>query len=303
MAFAQIQLIPGPTVVRPTVETVSGAHIKVHLQVYDEVGAVRDLTRYIVGYSEGNPPSGKWPTALPCTKGTLVTIRDNAAQSVPTWQKLVPIIDAEHGIVELEFTNKDLNTPGLYLAELSCVYEGQIELTFSFYVEAAPSLTWQGVGSPITISEIRLWARDNVPADNFLLDEVEYKNGEIVAAIRRAIDMWNETIPLVSAYGYTPITFPYRSAWVEVTLGFLQGIAAENYLRNALNYSAGGVTIDDKMIKYKSYREDSVRRIEQYKQWVTQVKRQLNANQAYGRLGSYGLYGPRYLGPLGPFYR
>ena len=62
-------------------------------------------------------------------------------------------------------------------------------------------------------------------------------------------------------------------------------------MRNHLTYQAGGVTIDDKRHKVEWYRQESQRRLGEFKQWMAQIKPQLNAGQAWSRLGYYRLPG------------
>lgn len=291
MAFADIQLIPGPSLLRPTLTTVSGKQDSFQVQILNEQGCPVDLSDYVEIYD--NPVGGACVTRqIPITQGILFTVRSFRMQTPPEIMKTVEIVgDPADGVVLITLEACDIKAPGLYLAELSLVKDAILRRTFEMYLEAAASLLWQQTGQPITISEIRLWARDNSPEDNFLLDEVEYKDSEIVAAIWRAIDLWNSTPPVMNNFTYTPTTFPssYRSQWIDVTIGFLMGIAAQNYLRNALNYQAGGVQIDDKRWKYEAYLRESQGRIQGYTNWMKDIKVQLNAGQAWGRTGYVSL--------------
>ena len=62
-----------------------------------------------------------------------------------------------------------------------------------------------------------------------------------------------------------------------------------NYLRNGLPSSAAGIQIDDKWSKYQPYKQNADQRIAEYKQWMTDLKPQLNAQQGWGTLGMYPL--------------
>jgi len=289
MAFADIQLIPGACIHTPTLSSTIGVCDEFHVTVTDESQCPIDLTPFIEPEYD-NPPAGKCSArTLPVTTGITFTVKTHKNDRLPCVQKLVDIEgDPTAGVVNIAFEACDFTAPGLYMAELTLIEDGCIKYVYRMYVEIEASLQWAASQSPITIAEVRLWVRDNCPEDNFLLDEVEYKDSEIIAAIRRAVDMWNEQPPLMTRYTYTYTNFPYRSAWLDITIGFLKRIAAEWYLRNHLPYQAGGVSIDDKN-KYQQYKQDSEARVQKYKDWMAMVKPQLNAGQAWSRLGYYDL--------------
>jgi hypothetical protein len=197
--------------------------------------------------------------------------------------------DPCEGNVRITLLPCDFTYPGLYLAELGFFEEAKLQFSYSMYLEVAPSLQWSTkTAGPLTIAEVRLWVRDNSPSDNFLLDEVEFKDTEIIAAIRRAVDMWNETPPMMVRYTYDATTFPFRSQWIALTVALLKGIAYHWYLRNDMKYSAGGVNIDD-MGKWRHYREESMLGLKQFTDWAAAIKPQLNAGQAWSRVGFQAL--------------
>ena len=54
----------------------------------------------------------------------------------------------------------------------------------------------------ISLAEVRLALGDNEIGEVSLLDEFEFDDTEIVAAIRWVVDKWNDTPPPVSRYDY-----------------------------------------------------------------------------------------------------
>jgi hypothetical protein len=70
---------------------------------------------------------------------------------------------------------------------------------------------------------------------------------------------------------------------LEGTAGNLLYIAANRYRRNALQYSAGGLTIQDQE-KYQQYDAAGQQHFEAYKEWVIRNKRSLNAEQGFATL-------------------
>lgn len=286
MAFARIQLITHPKD-KPTMKTTNGTSQPFLVELLDEDGAPIDLSRY----SSANKTAVTGTRPLPLTTGCLFLVSSYFGQGEPDVSRVVSIYgeDPTLGIVSVIVQPDDLEFPGLYLAEIALAYNGQMEQSFPFYLESAPSMQWSE-SAPITVAEIRLWSRDHSPEVNDLLDEVEFKDAEIVAAIRRVVDIWNSTPPMMVRHTYNPKTFPqaFRSQWINATIGLLKNMAADWYDRNNLTYNAGGISIDDRN-KSRVYREDSVRRMNEFYRWMDGAKRQLNATGAWGRTGYFEL--------------
>lgn len=285
MAYSAIELIVKPPD-RPVLSVSHGAHEAAILTLTDENGCAKDLTPYLC--ESGDPESEACSALreLPINCGVLLVVRDYYGQRVPTLCKELEIHGSPiDGQVIIDILPCDIRCPGQYLAEVLLIAEQEVRDVNNLYIEVAPSVNWSSNG-PLTISEIRLWTRDWHPHVNDLLDEVEYKDTEIVAAIRRGVDLWNSTTPMLRAHQYSPTTFPqeFRSQWIDVTIGFLKQIAADWYDRNHLPYQAGGVTINDRQ-KGDIYRKDALFKIQEYKNWLKEVKVQLNMDGAWGRLG------------------
>ena len=283
MGFAQIELIT-QAVDKPTFNTINGSAESFIVSLLDADGAAIDLTPYMP--EDGTPTSGT--RSLPITTGAAFAVSSYMGQASPDVNRAGEIYGTPtEGKVLVNLTASDLTFPGLYIAEISLIADGVMEQAFLFYVESAASLQWTYSG-PITIAEVRLWSRDHSPEVNDLLDEVEFKDTEVIAAIRRGVDMWNSTPPMLTRHTYTALTFPqaFRSQWIDVTISFLKDMAADWYDRNHLDYAAGGLTVQDRN-KGKVYREDALRRMALFQQWMGNVKRQLNLNGAWGGIG-YG---------------
>ena len=283
MGFAQIELIT-QAVDKPTFNTINGSTESFIVSLLDSNGAAIDLTPYMP--EDATPTSGTRP--LPITTGAAFAVSSYMGQASPNVNRAGEIYGTPtDGQVLVNLTASDLAFPGLYIAEISLIAGGVMEQAFLFYVESAASLQWTYSG-PITIAEVRLWSRDHSPEVNDLLDEVEFKDTEVIAAIRRGVDLWNSTPPMLTRHTYTALTFPqaFRSQWIDVTISFLKDMAADWYDRNHLDYAAGGLTVQDRN-KGKIYREDALRRMTLFQQWMGNVKRQLNLNGAWGGIG-YG---------------
>jgi hypothetical protein len=177
------------------------------------------------------------------------------------------------GAAEEEFEEK-------VIRRFPCFAEVQINLT---------NLTGRYTNGGVTIAEIRLAIRDKCPEENFLLDCVEFTDTEIAWAIRRPLDLWNDTPPDLRRFRYTPATFPFRYYWIQGAAGELFQMATYHYERNNLRYAAGNLSVDDKSQR-TAYQEFADRLREECYRWMLQKKKELNMSQCYGttNLQSFG---------------
>lgn len=133
----------------------------------------------------------------------------------------------------------------------------------------------------LTDVDVRIWLRDNDPEANLLLDDFEFSPEEIRSAMTYTVDYWNETPPDVGSYDYPK--FPYRFALLRGTAANLLFMGAHRFRRNQLNYSAGGLTVDDQN-KYQQYDSAGARLWDEYKSWVGQAKRSINVDLGWGTI-------------------
>lgn len=214
----------------------------------------------------------------------------------PSKDKIIPInvtiVDAARGLVRSDPLPASLvRYPGVYLEEWA-FFDTNANMLFSnqcctfvrrglFGVNSDPNL--RNLGPP-TLEEIRLSMRDNAPADNMLLDDVEFDAAEISQAVLRPIQYWNETPPPIRPL-LTTKTFPFREMWLLGIHAYLFDMAANHYRRNQLSYSAGGVAIDDKN-KEPQYRAASQQLQQQFREMLRAKKIEINISLFSGTLGS-----------------
>lgn len=207
----------------------------------------------------------------------------------------VEVVDAEAGLVRAEaLPDSIMREPGVFMTEWGVMSPEQ-KLLFS-----NTSLTFVNRGlfgqndtlngydcGPPTIQEIRVSIRDNDPADNLLLDDLEFDATEIAQAVIRPIQFWNEIPPPIRPL-MTTKTFPFKEMWLLGIQSVLFDIAASHYRRAALPYSAGGVSVDDKN-KEKEYLQISRLLRAQFEDLVKAKKIEINTRLMVGMLGSgYG---------------
>lgn len=134
----------------------------------------------------------------------------------------------------------------------------------------------------VTDNDVRAFLRDNSALDNTLIDDLEFDAEEIRQALTYACDRWNDQPPYIGTYDY--VDFPWRS---KITIGaaaYLLQAAAHRFRRNALQYSAGGLTVADQE-KYQQYDRAAERLSQEYIEWVVMNKRALNAESGFATIG------------------
>ena len=102
--------------------------------------------------------------------------------------------------------------------------------------------------SVLTIQEVRYHMNDVCPADNELLDALEFSDADIIQAMMSCVDYANGAMGGSGCGGgWTVNDFPAqgRFALKQGTAAQLLRSKALILLRNTLPYNAGGVTIDD----------------------------------------------------------
>lgn len=202
------------------------------------------------------------------------------------------IVDPVAGLVRAEpLPSAIVRAAGLYLEEWA-FFDNNGDMLFSnqcylfvnrglFGLNSDPFQ--QNLGPP-TLSEIRLSLRDNAAADNTLLDAVEFDAAEIAQAVIRPIQHWNETPPPLRP-PQTTKTFPFREMWLLGIQTNLLETAANHYRRNRLNYTAGGISVDDKN-KEAEYKAAATQLRQQFQEMLRAKKMEINLALFSGTIGS-----------------
>lgn len=192
-------------------------------------------------------------------------------------------VDATNNTATVTLTAADLPYSGIWLGQFNISLNDVVQARVACYVEIEPDLTsGDKPGVSITIPELRMLLRDRAALDNSFLDAVEFSNTEIMAALRRPVEYFNETPPILPQ-SYTAATFPYRYFWVEGAIGELLRIAALNLHRNRTPMNAGGLQMDSRS-RADLYTKLSEEYLNRYREWVSKVKVSLNLSQFYGRV-------------------
>lgn len=245
------------------------------LRVVDSVGNPVDLSQAVGGIN------GELPA------GYTMEYRVREAHWAPQLNAIeAQAVNLTGGVVSVDMGLADTKYPGIYLAELVILDEaGARRFSEMRYLEVSPTIDLLREPGIPTIAEVRLFLRDT-PADNTMLDDVEFSSTEVVAALRRPIDIWNETPPDVIRY--TAATFPWREHWMRGAIGYLMQTASYHYFRNELTYNSGGLSAADKD-KGDVYMKLASMQLDEFRSWMMRKKVEINMNMGYGTLGSpYG---------------
>jgi hypothetical protein len=257
------------------------------IQLVDpNTGETLDLTQYPL-ISIGSSFSSSSQSGDEELNGVCITLKGWYTDATPYASRRAWIkdeADAKIGVVRLNTGGDFSLKAGIWLG-MAVVWENGVQLrTFPFYYEVQPTLHAAMVSGSLSTWEVRMAMRDMCPDANFLLDSVEFSQEEIMWAIRRPIEYWNGALPPVSLF--TVDTFPFRYQWLDATVGELLLMAALWMRRNDLDYSAAGLQIMDTK-KWPDYHKLGTEKIENWKKYVEEKKKSLNAEGAYGTLTGY----------------
>lgn len=186
---------------------------------------------------------------------------------------------------EFTLTKSHVSKPGTYSADVVRYSDTDRKTPINVirtYLEVDINNLNATPATPLSISEMRLILRDECPDQNYLLDDVDYTNKEIVKALQDVVDTWNDTAPRTIAHSYA--TFPYRKRWSEGAMGLLLERKGRQMYRNHLSYSAGGVSVDDTS-RYQVYMQDGERMWARFLAWMGAEKRRIDIENAFGSTG------------------
>jgi len=197
----------------------------------------------------------------------------------------VEVVDPTTGQVKLTLDATYTAMAGVYYGEFA-VLDSEDRLIISNMVLLLIERGLHGaedLGGPPRLPELRLHLRDSSPVESLLLDSVMFTDVEIISAITLPIEEFNETPPQLGRY--TTQNFPFRYHWREAICGNLFLMVAEQYRRNQLAYSAGGISVDDQN-KMLLYEQAAQVRLQKWRTWMRGKKIELNVAQGFAVIGS-----------------
>lgn len=272
-----------------TVQVGQGTAGEALVQLIDpNTGATLDLSKYGIGpcdESSSSPSSSSSSSSCPEKHGVQIILKEwnNDLVYYSEWAVVKTCEESKRGVVYAQFNKHFVCKPGVWLAQASVWSHGTLVKIYPFYWEVSPNLMMDEFG-PITVPEVRLAVRDQCPEANFLIDATDYKVEEIMWAIRRPVEYFNEVPPPVATF--RPSNFPYRYHWMQGTIGELLIMVGTWLRRNDLDYSAGGVTVMDTK-KWDFYMNRGKELQKEFKDFAKQKKIEINIQGGYGSIGGY----------------
>lgn len=118
---------------------------------------------------------------------------------------------------------------------------------------------------------------DSSRNENLLLDDVEFKDEQILMALWEPIRLWNESPPPIKRF--TTRDFPFRGAWIQGVLAQLHLMMANHFRRNTFRGAAGGTSDKD---KEREYMGEGTRLWEEYRAWLFNKKVEINLKSFAG---------------------
>lgn len=193
-------------------------------------------------------------------------------------------INLAAGIVQFPLPADFGNLGGIYQVEVAILRDDIPVLTnrLLWSVEEGMWGDMTKTSATPSLGEIRMHLRDT-GVENSLLQDVEYDDEEIMHAIIRPVQYWNEVPPPIDVYKCR--TFPFRYFWLEAICGELMRTAAHHYMRNNLSVDHGGVKGNFKN-KYQEYLAYSAEYTQRWQQFVEVKKIEINAGLGFASLGS-----------------
>lgn len=264
----------------------------------DRVGRPADLSAWLASTTS---ESGSTSTSTAPPAGTCkVRVKEWMGKGCspannPIWDVYGDAVTPSTGVLRFELEEEIVEHAGIYELNFAVLNEtgkpvaidrGILSVEKSMF--ATDLLIARKDLGPPTIQEVRMRLMDSSRNENLLLDDVEFKDEQILAAMWEPVRLWNETPPPIKTF--TTRTFPFRGAWISGVLAQLHLTAANHYRRNTFRGAAGGTSDKD---KEREYMAEGQRLWAEYTAWLLNKKVEINLKSFAGHASSpySGTYG------------
>jgi hypothetical protein len=137
----------------------------------------------------------------------------------------------------------------------------------------------------ITVEDVRIFLCDYAPK-NRLLGTIEWESEQIEKAIEYTISAYNEHLPHIQEYPINDSSkFPYRSLLLLGVTSWLLKSAGLGRIRNQLQFSTGGVTINDQAMA-DIYLQLGQAMAQEFDIKTMGIKKAENVKRGFGHIGS-----------------
>lgn len=261
--------------------------IEVKPRVYDlRVGQDASLDFLFVD-DDGNPHDLDGSTENPINVGYKAFIREAVTGGRPM-ECQATITNADEGKVSIHVTPEHTKFPGIYNGEVICYpldNTHAILKSCPFYLYITFGLNSANACSLMPLSEIRLMLRDSSLEENLLIDGLNFTDEEILLATKLTIQKFNDIPPRENFPIFNSSNFPFKSILLEGIIGQLFFMIAEYHRKNNLQYSAGGVSLNDKN-KEPNYLQSGQMHWQEFLQLAKAEKVKMNMDLNWGTIAS-----------------
>jgi len=127
-----------------------------------------------------------------------------------------------------------------------------------------------------SVDDVRNMIMERTYEDNEVLDELDFVDDDIEWALRRAVEYWNESLPLIQPVYEDWEDFPFTYHHSIGAAGELLLAKGHKLQRNRIPVQGEGVAGDSRA-RAEFYLEQGTRMIQEYRHWVSMVKANRNA--------------------------
>lgn len=263
----------------PIIKTMQGQRYTFQLTLRQDDGTLVNLETIGLRESEGSSSSATNEMTVALAYGT--TYADSPLFT--TDGEIKQVGDTDVGLVSFTLEPEHAVNSGLFVGSIGVFRDSVLVFARSVMIEFAPNSFNTASCGQLTVAEVRMDLMDTCAGANYLLDELEYTDAEIVHCIKKAVDVYNELPPPVGGFTYN--NFPFRAHWLKGTVGFLLQSIGNRYRRNALQYSAGGMTVSDQE-KSQEYTGLGLRMEAEYVDWAKTNRVGRNMASGFGQVGA-----------------
>lgn len=198
-------------------------------------------------------------------------------------QKDCEVIEPLNGKIRLTLGPKEMDCSGMWWGAIQILDTDDVLLEqFQCWLLIKQALTCEPKRNKMTVADVRAFLFDRCAEDNRLLASVQYRDDQIMNAMKLTVDEFNALPPCVTHY--TTVSFPWKTEWIKGTAAYLLRSEAYRQVRNQASYQTGTMSVNDSdKGPILSQLGDSL-----YKEWILwarAMKRQINIALGWG--GNY----------------
>lgn len=208
----------------------------------------------------------------------------------------VSVENADKGMLKIHISPEDSRNPGIFNGSVICYPENSPNSVIKecpFYLYITYGINSSDTRGPLSLIELRLYLRDTSPEENLLIDGLNFTDEEILLATKLTIQKFNEMPPREAFPSFNSSNFPFKSILMDGVLGQLFFMAAEYHRKNNLQYSAGGVSLNDKN-KEPNYMQIGTQHWQEFMQNAKAEKVKLNMENGWDIISSPYAWRGRY---------